>query len=395
MEQYNPISAVIMLSLALAVCVPLARWCGVRNVHARTNAIDGLRGFCATGMFVHHSCIWNDYLQTRIWQLPASRLYANLGLSAVALFFMITSFLFFGKLLDGRKKPIDWRRHFVSRLTRLSPMYFLAMSLVVLLAFWVSGPVLQIPRLQFAHQMLNLLAFNVAESGDVNAVGETAIAIGVSWTLRYEWIYYLAMPLMALCMGVAVTRRSLIPATLLALGVIFVAPLVPAILACFILGAIVQLLSRVAAFTRLARRPLGSFIALLFLVLAARADIAPFPLYLYLFGAFAFIAAGSNLFGALTAGPALILGEMSYSLYLLHPVVLFFIFKVAIGLEAAARFSQVQYWTMMYCIAPLVILLCYSTFRLIEYPAMRSTDRITAWWRAYSQRAAGGLAKQQ
>lgn len=395
MEQYNPICAVVMLSLALAVCVPLARFCGVRNVHARTNAIDGLRGFCATGMFVHHSCLWNDYLQTRIWQMPASRLYTNLGASAVALFFMITSFLFFGKLLDGRTRPIDWRRHIVSRLMRLSPMYFLAVTLVVLLAFWITGPVLQVSPGLFTHQMLNLLAFNVAENHDINGVVEAAIAIGVSWTLRYEWIYYLSMPLMAWCMGVAVSRRTLIPATIIALAVVLVAPLLPYILSCFVFGAVVQLLSRWPAFTRLALRPLGSFLALLLLVLAARSDFGPYPLYFYLFGAFAFIAAGSNLFGALTARPALILGEISYSLYLLHLIVLFVVLRLVLGLDAAAALSQMQYWTMMFCITPFVILLCYGTFRLIEYPAMRSTDRVTAWWRAYARRGASELAKQQ
>ncbi|MFC6337438.1 acyltransferase family protein [Pseudomonas karstica] len=56
--------------------------------------IDGLRGYLAFFVFLHHSCIWYYYLQSGVWALPPSRLFVHFGQMGVALFFMITGFLF-------------------------------------------------------------------------------------------------------------------------------------------------------------------------------------------------------------------------------------------------------------------------------------------------------------
>src|SRR5579862_6911783 len=71
-------------------------------------AIDGLRGYLALSVFLHHSCVWYFYLRTGKWELPPSRLYVQLGQSSVALFFMITGFLFYSKLLQARNREFDW-----------------------------------------------------------------------------------------------------------------------------------------------------------------------------------------------------------------------------------------------------------------------------------------------
>ncbi|WP_428425704.1 acyltransferase family protein [Methylibium sp.] len=70
---------------------------------------------------MHHSCLWYFHLRTGEWAPPASRLYTHLGQGSVALFFMITGFLFFSKLLDGRTRRIDWSKLFIARFLRLTP----------------------------------------------------------------------------------------------------------------------------------------------------------------------------------------------------------------------------------------------------------------------------------
>ena len=64
----------------------------------RFNSIDGLRGYLAFSVYLHHSIVWYFYLQDEIWQAPPTRLFRHLGEASVAVFFMITSFLFLTKL---------------------------------------------------------------------------------------------------------------------------------------------------------------------------------------------------------------------------------------------------------------------------------------------------------
>lgn len=106
----------------------------------RHASIDGLRGHLALAVFIHHGIIWHSYLRTGLWDAPASNLFNQLGQGSVALFFMITAFLFVGKLLDAKGKPIDWGRLYMSRVLRLAPLYLLAMlALTVAFSLIASG----------------------------------------------------------------------------------------------------------------------------------------------------------------------------------------------------------------------------------------------------------------
>src|SRR3979490_3443378 len=73
----------------------------------RTETLDGLRGFLALSVFIHHFVITHRYLQSGIWDYPPSAFYTLLGQVGFGVFFMITGFLFWGKLLDARGRP-DW-----------------------------------------------------------------------------------------------------------------------------------------------------------------------------------------------------------------------------------------------------------------------------------------------
>jgi peptidoglycan/LPS O-acetylase OafA/YrhL len=103
----------------------------------------------------------------------------------------------------------------------------------------------------------------------------------------------------------------------------------------------------------------------------------PAPLLL-LSLAFGIIACGNTLFGVLAWPAARGLGEMGYSIYLLHGLVLFTIFGLILGPDRAAALSVTGHWMVVYSCVPLVAVLSFATFRLIEAPAMASVDRVTA-----------------
>ena len=93
---------------------------------------------------------------------------------------------------------------------------------------------------------------------------------------------------------------------------------------------------------------------------------------------FVLVASGNTLFGALVSVPARILGQISYGIYLLHGILLYFIFRYVLGFKTAAGFSHVQ-WDLVICgcVIPLIAI-CAVTYRLIEAPALGQVATVRA-----------------
>jgi peptidoglycan/LPS O-acetylase OafA/YrhL len=121
----SPLPAIASLLKTLATASLFAKQLGVPPAQGRFTSIDGLRGYLASFVFLHHPSIWYFYLRTGKWTVPPSILYAHVGQGSVSLVFMIIGFLFFSKLIDGRNRPIDWGRLFIFRFLRLVPLYLL------------------------------------------------------------------------------------------------------------------------------------------------------------------------------------------------------------------------------------------------------------------------------
>ena len=120
----NPLWAVIAYALAITTSALLLRFFPrlQRSVQhtgqQRFSSVDGLRGYLAFGVFVHHTAITWIYLHTRVFDVPKNYFYAQIGLASVALFFMITGFLFWGRLIKHGRHH-DWLAFAVSRIFRL------------------------------------------------------------------------------------------------------------------------------------------------------------------------------------------------------------------------------------------------------------------------------------
>jgi peptidoglycan/LPS O-acetylase OafA/YrhL len=129
----------------------------------------------------------------------------------------------------------------------------------------------------------------------------------------------------------------------------------------------------------LARHPAASVACLAALAASTRfsTPFSPAPLLL-LTTAFAIIACGNTLFGALEWAVARGLGDMGYSVYLLHGLVLFAAFGIVLGPVRTAALSPLAHWTMIWACTPVVVTLSFATFRLIEAPAMIRVDRVNA-----------------
>jgi peptidoglycan/LPS O-acetylase OafA/YrhL len=379
MSATSPLAALGGLMIALGTVFLLQRCFGAPPVR-RFSTLDGLRGYAAFLVYLQHGAAWYVFARTGVWAAPATRLYVHFGRSSVAIFFMITGFLFWSKLIDRPTRPLDWRRLYVSRVLRLAPLFIVFVAGLWAIALVTSGPRLRVSGARAALQTVQWLTFTTAGMPNLN-LAPTSIIGGAAWSLPYEWWFYLALPLGAVLMGLRLERPWLAVGIAGALGGAWWISSASGwpIAAAFLGGIAAAFLARRPAMCRAAGRPAASIIAIAALVAVTRFPGVATPAPLLLLSlAFGIIACGNTLFGVLAWPAARGLGEMGYSIYLLHGLVLFTIFGLILGPDRAAALSVTGHWMVVYSCVPLVAVLSFATFRLIEAPAMASVDRVTA-----------------
>lgn len=380
--------ALAALLLALLTSYLLTRRFSAPVAAGRFTSIDGLRGYLAFFVFLHHSCIWYFFLKTGDWKTPPSNVYTNFGQFSVVLFFMITGFLFIGKILNNRNKEIDWLRVYVSRVLRLSPLYFFVTTLLIVVVFAMSKYSMKDTPLHLAKTMMQWYGFTALGAPDINGVTDTYhIVAGVTWSLAYEWLFYLVLPLIALCVG-NVSSLLFLAMSFLVVAFIVLTGFGPQYthtwhLSAFAGGGITALLVRNAAFNVFASRKICSiiiFAALSFEATLFSSTYALAPITL-LFLAFCLIAGGNTGFGLFSNGVSRMLGDMAYSIYLLHGLMLFVLFNFVLGTERAGHLSAPAYCLTILMLVPLLVLTSYFTARYIEHAAMKHVDVAALWVR--------------
>lgn len=135
---FSPIWAVGILFLTFCfAATPLFRGANaVPQVGQRAVTIDGLRGYLAMGVLIHHASLYRDWIVSKVWHAPDSNLYSALGPVGVGMFFMITAYLFWGRILKGNT---DWLGLYVGRVFRIGPLYWVAISFVIVISFVLTG----------------------------------------------------------------------------------------------------------------------------------------------------------------------------------------------------------------------------------------------------------------
>lgn len=364
----SPLSTLPILPLfALALCTlwVLDRYAPLQLPQSkRISSIDGLRGYLAFGVFLHHSSIWYLYLRTGQWTEPTSAIYTQLGQASVSLFFMITGFLFTAKLLATPAQHMDWIRLYVSRVLRITPLWLAVKVIVVLLALLV--------------RHWNLDAANPSWLPSTASTG--LMTAGVTWTLYFEWTFYLLLPWLAL----ALRRRPPLLWLVLSVAMVFLLSwnrVITFYSYTFLCGIAAAWLVRVQPIQSFARSVWGSMavIALLAVVYTVFGTAYSYLPTSLLAVAFVLIAAGNTLFGLLSWRLSRVFGEITFSVYLLHGMVLYVAYRLIIGLHTASSLSMTAHWLVAAAATPCLIALSYLSFKYIEMPAMRQTNACTAW----------------
>lgn len=384
MNPVSPIPILVAFLVALATIRILAKYFSESLPSGRVSTIDGLRGYLAFAVFLHHAAIWFFFLRTGKWVVPPSQIYTHLGQSGVVMFFMITGFLFFSKLIDSNHSPLDWTALYVSRIFRIVPLYLFAVGGMFLIVAILSNWQLREPIESLVGGVANWLMFTLKGSPDLNGVTATSIILaGVTWTLPYEWIFYLILPLLAILVGLRP------PMGYLVMGIAAFAAfkwlnLDFSLARGFIGGVVSAILVRSSHIKTIAKMKvstlliLACFSAVLAIYPTAHSSMAVLLLSI----AFTLIVGGNTLFGLLINRTSRMLGEIAYSIYLLHGILLFVVFRFVFGFATAAKLTVFEHWLVIVLCASVLISISFLTFRCIEAPVIRMAPRFVNWLRA-------------
>ena len=337
---------------------------------SRFGCIDGIRGFLALSVFFHHFIITYYWKVSGSWQRPPEDLFQNLGKVGVAIFFMITGFLFFSRIVNQDQK-ISWLKLYKSRVFRIYPLYLFVLTLISLVVFYNSDFVL---NTSFSSVVKDYVRWGLFLGGTINDFSETKqIIAGVDWTLKYEWLFYLSLPLLYLAY-IVLGKWGLIATALLTV-VLFLYPIsIPFISSSFFIyftaGAMIsQFAKKVENLVEKRHSMVSAFSVLIIAVVLIYPNSLDLIHILLMSVLFLFIAAGNNMFKSFSSKASIVLGEISYSIYLTHGIVLYILFSGENGKEIALL-SIEKYALLMPLVSVVVVLFSSLTFLLIEKPGI-------------------------
>ena len=372
------VAVFLLLSSSIAKRIPF-----FENLYLQKSAqpsyftpLEGLRGLLALSVFFHHGLCNYFYFQTGEWpHLP--RFYELIGSVSVTLFFFLTAFLFWRKMLRAHAPPRA-RSFYLARIRRLYPAYLASFLLILIIVIVRTKAQVQesIPAL-FGH-LLNWLIMGVPEGtfSDLNGLTDTRlINAGVFWTLRYEALFYLALPLLYRFVSGSKLLYVLVPFLL-----IYLTP--DAYMGNF-LGRIGHFMSVGFAWGMIAatifekvpaplwarsRKASLMILAVLIAVFCSSAESYSLSISVPLLFPFLCIAWGNDMFGLLRTRACFFLGSISYSVYLVHGIALSTAARVINQSTSFGALTSAQFWIFMLFCGCAVLLLSALSFRFIEFP---------------------------
>lgn len=337
----------------------------ITEEHGRFVSLDGLRGFLAINVFFQHAVTSYFYFQKGVWEIVPVRFYRHLGGEAVILFFLITSFLYWSKAIS-QKGEMDAGSIYRSRFLRLAPMYVFSGLIIFLSVLIQSG--FDINLFQTAKDVLSWLSLGLITTTSINNIDILSINAGVHWTLRFEWGFYLILPILAVSLRNFKTLIMAMPLAFFALS----SPS-RGYWAIFFFGIISAHIYKKYPVIDFFQRKISSFIPLVAIITVYFISYKPYSISQYFISMIAFLSFvyGSDMFGILKTQTAKFLGTISYSIYLLHGIVLFSVLNSVNYFYPIISIKPYLFWLLIFLCLILTILISSLTYLYIELPFIK------------------------
>ncbi|WP_318514690.1 acyltransferase family protein [Photobacterium leiognathi] len=304
------------------------------NSKYREINIDGLRYLLASFVAMHHFIFSYNLLTINRWTLSVSQYPIEyfLGKFAVAIFFMLSGYLFIN-LCDKEKVP--WFEFYTHRFFRIAPMTFIQSFACIIIAIYITRRNIDVSNIKD-------VIFNLSYWFDAGIVNKRpnlfgldnsfAIMGGVTWTLKWEWILYFSLPLVFTINY----KRNSTPILITILMILYYVVskyeyYTSVYLSMFCIGGLCYYFKK--NITPLSTKTL-SYLTIIIFFVSYFLSYKQQPLTLLnslVFGLFFLtIILGSDIFGLLKIKGIVRLGEASFSLYLLHSIFWYLLNKLMI-----------------------------------------------------------------
>ncbi len=328
----------------------------------RTSTVDGLRGILALSVMAHHFYITYIWKTAGDWEKPESIVIDNFGAVAVSLFFLITGYLFISKI---RKDKVSWKQLYISRIKRIVPLYLFVFLFILAITLLN----VQITASNFTEFLKWVSDWIFFKGGSFQNFESGRVIAGVHWTLIYEWKFYFALPLIF-----AIWQQK-IPKWLS--SILFIAFIIYVfkhkshhVYALFFLSIPAVLYKdRFKQFMQTKPAITHIVVCTLSIIALFLTEAYSWPQMLSLAVIFSFIVCGYS-FGVLNHKGLKVLGEISYSIYLVHGLVLYILFTV-INIVDLKTISLEKYYLFFFPAALLVSIVSLFTYKFIEFPFLR------------------------
>lgn len=366
----------LCMAFILAIAsTPLFKWADTppSPTKTRISTIDGLRGFLALAVFFHHGTIYRNWLLHHVWEVPPSRFYTQLGQTGVAFFFIITGYLFWGRLVR-HKGRVNFQDLYIGRIFRIGPLYLFAVAVMLAIVFWHTWLTLRVSLPRLVHELTIWLALGFFGGGpDVNGYSNPGTLLaGVTWSLQVEWWFYLS--LLVTCF---IARSQGRFSYIIILPLILLLPLVAmhhlsrfVPYGYLIVGMFCASLERDGLLLKTPDWVSSSALTLLLVTDFMFFSSAYEALPLLLLGlCFYLIVSGSQLFGLLVSRAAIRLGDISYGTYLLQGLVLYSVFSLS-GIRMFAFWSPIAYWVVLFFCSVLLVAIATLSHIAVERPGI-------------------------
>ncbi len=360
--------------------------------------VDGLRFLAILPVVLHHLQIFvTERSPTPFLDTPWSRLLQDVirqGRYGVDLFFVLSGFILalpFARAARGRGNPVNLKRYYLRRLTRIEPPYVVSLLLLFALSALVKGA-------DTARALLPNLGASLLYVHTL-LLGENSRINSVAWSLEVEVQFYLVVPLLVHVFRLPVrTRRFLLllgavaPAVANPLGWPGARPSLLVFLQYFLVGFLLADLYLTAGGWRQTRRTFladGWVLAAMLawyglhrLDWAVSEVVLPGVLGVVVWAAFRGRALGwicCNLFIRTVGG-------MCYSIYLLHYPTISLVGRFTVGVDASPHYP-LHFLIQALLVLPAVLMVAALFFVLVERPCM-----VPDWPRRLVQRLSPGRA---
>jgi exopolysaccharide production protein ExoZ len=167
------------------------RLCQVYEVsgkRSRDHSMEGLRGFAVLLVFcVHfHALFSRQLLGIHSSVFSVAEFFATVGYAGVDLFFLISGYMIYGMLID---RGIPYRKFIRRRAERIYPTFLVVFGIYLILSFLFPS------ENKIVGSGLDKTIYIVENLLLIPGVFDVKPIITVAWTLSYELLFYLTLPI--------------------------------------------------------------------------------------------------------------------------------------------------------------------------------------------------------